>query len=84
MDATDTALTTPLNLDCVERWDVFHRLQALAIACECSPGQPLRVAVSTPTAAIQVWSVVQHCTQRSTDSPERLERCWRQGVAQWR
>ena len=81
MDATDDkALTLPLDLDRVERWDVFHRLQALAIACDCQPGQPLRVEVSTPTAALQTWSVVQHCTSRSIPRADLLERCWQRAM----
>ncbi|MEO0406397.1 MAG: Asr1405/Asl0597 family protein [Cyanobacteria bacterium P01_A01_bin.135] len=80
MNVTETDALMPLELDPIERWAVFDRLQALSIPCHCAYNQPLRVQVATVTAALQVWSVVQQATQPRLALAERLESCWRQPV----
>jgi hypothetical protein len=80
MDAIDFDAIATLDLDPVERWNVFNRLQELAIPCQCACGQPLRVDVETPTAAIQVWSVTQQLTVPREITLDRLERCWRKAA----
>jgi hypothetical protein len=77
MDALDSAAIATLEIDPIERWNVFNRLQELAIPCQCTCGQPLKVDVETATAAIQVWSVVQRLTVSREVTVDRLERCWR-------
>jgi hypothetical protein len=67
----------PLDVTGPGRWDAYHRLQSLQIACECSTERPLRVEIATPSDLIQVWSVL-----RSSHSPRSylvgwLETCWR-------
>ncbi|WP_346292992.1 Asr1405/Asl0597 family protein [Sphaerothrix gracilis] len=77
MDATEIDSVTTLEIDPIERWNVFKRLQELSIPCQCTWGQPLRVRIKTATAAIQVWSVIQQFTSTSASSTAHLERCWR-------
>jgi hypothetical protein len=45
-----------------DRWQVYRRLQELAIPCECGTNQPLRYQLQDVTAAIQLWSVVRQLT----------------------
>ena len=71
-----------IEINYVERWNVFNRLQELSIPCQCTCGQPLQVQVETATAAIQVWSVIQHLTLPRLASVEHLERCWKQRIKQ--
>jgi hypothetical protein len=76
MDACSADDFIALHLNAVTRWDVFKRLQELAVPCACRAGQPLRVALTTPTAALQVWSVVQGCLPTQPKTVNYLERCW--------
>ena len=80
MDAATPTSGTALDLDRIERWNVFKRLKELSIPCQCACGQPLQVNIETATAAIQVWSVVQQFTAPRNVSIKHLERCWKQKV----
>lgn len=82
MENVIPASITTLDLDPVERWNVFKRLQELSIPCWCKVGQPLRVWVETPAAALQVWTVVQGCTRSNAVLVKYLENCWQQRVKQ--
>ena len=76
------SLTSPSSDDRVvvvnqiERWEIYRRLQELQIPCQCSPNQPLRVQLSTPTAAIQFWSVVKQLTTSRSELLSWLYKCW--------
>jgi hypothetical protein len=78
MDALKTEPKTALELDPIERWNVFNRLQELSIACECVYGQPLQVEVTGPTTVLQVWSVVRRLTSSREAAIDALENCWKQ------
>lgn len=82
MDATEISPVTTLEIDRIERWNVFKRLQELSIPCQCTCGQPLQVRVETATAAIQVWSVIKQLTLPSVSSIEHLKRCWEKTYTQ--
>jgi hypothetical protein len=69
---------TEIGIDQISRWDVYNRLQELAIPCECHCGTPLQVQITTATDAIQLWSVVQHLTSSKQVTIGHLERCWQQ------
>ncbi|MGB3311247.1 MAG: Asr1405/Asl0597 family protein [Nodosilinea sp.] len=69
---------TVVELDRVDRWNVYSRLQELDLACECGCDRPLSVAIDTPAAALQVWSVVQAITLSKLSLTDHLERCWQQ------
>lgn len=60
----------------VDRWSVCLRLWELGIACQCVPGQPLKVEVDSVVAAVQLWSVVRLLTSSRQDLVHRLECCW--------
>jgi hypothetical protein len=78
MDAVHLESKTALQLDSIERWNVFNRLKELSIPCECGYGQPLQVEVVGPTAALQVWSVVRRLTASREAAIDALENCWNQ------
>ncbi|MGB3137868.1 MAG: Asr1405/Asl0597 family protein [Nodosilinea sp.] len=67
-----------IELDRVNRWNVYRRLQELDLTCSCGCDRPLTVAVCTPAAALQVWSVVQSSTAAKQDLVDHLESCWQQ------
>jgi hypothetical protein len=59
-----------------DRWQIYHRLQELEISCECATGKPLTVAVETPTAAAQVWSVARQPSIGRSQLVDWLNRCF--------
>lgn len=63
-----------------DRWQVYHRLQELAIPCWCATNQPLRVEITHIAAAVQLWSVVRQLTAPRQDLVSALERCWQNHV----
>jgi hypothetical protein len=77
MDAIAPNSTT-LQLDRIDRWSVFKRLQELSIPCQCACGQPLQVSIETATTAVQVWSVLQQFISTRHTAIDYLERCWEQ------
>ncbi|MEL6494357.1 MAG: Asr1405/Asl0597 family protein [Cyanobacteria bacterium J06623_7] len=58
------------------RWDVFRRLQALEIECQCSTNEPLLVNLDTPTTLVQIWSVVRQSTAQRHELIDWLNDCW--------
>jgi len=61
----------------VDRWQVYRRLQELAIPCRCGTNQPLSVQINDVAAAIQLWSVVRQLTTPRCELASWLEHCWR-------
>lgn len=59
-----------------DRWQVYQRLQELAIPCWCATEQPLKVHIADVTAAIQLWSVLRQFTAPRQDLVRALDRCW--------
>ncbi|NJL00168.1 MAG: hypothetical protein HC838_14620 [Spirulinaceae cyanobacterium RM2_2_10] len=68
--------STAIELDCAARWALYRRLQELAIPCQCGCDRPLKVAVDTPTAAIQLWSAIRRIEAPRPVHLDWLERCW--------
>ncbi|MEL7352710.1 MAG: Asr1405/Asl0597 family protein [Cyanobacteria bacterium P01_A01_bin.116] len=62
---------------CEERWQVYHRLQELDIPCQCKSFKPLQATVQTPTAAVQVWSIVRRVSQPRQSLANSLNQSWR-------
>jgi hypothetical protein len=58
------------------RWDVYRRLKALEIECQCSTNEPLLVSLHSPTTAIQVWSVLRQFNLSRSESIDWLDNCW--------
>ena len=74
----DKASTTNniISVKLTHKWDVYHRLKALEIDCQCKTNQPLLIELNTPQTAIQVWSVVKHLTAPRQELIDWLNRCW--------
>ena len=62
--------------NCIDRWQIYYRLQDLDIPCECSYYKPLEAKIDSATTAIQAWSVVQQVLSPRDLLVARLERCW--------
>jgi hypothetical protein len=65
------------------RWTICHRLQELAIACNCQMGQPLRVRIDSPLNLMQCWSVMRHAAMppgNRLDLAAQLETCWKLAI----
>lgn len=62
----------------LDRWQVYHRLQALEIPCTCCYSQPLQISLTplNATMAIQVWSVVRQIKEQREELIRFLEQCW--------
>lgn len=58
------------------RWEVFRRLQALEIDCQCSTNEPLLVNLDSPTTLAQVWSVMRQSTSQRHQLVDWLNDCW--------
>nr|WP_250124609.1 Asr1405/Asl0597 family protein [Chroococcidiopsis sp. CCMEE 29] len=65
-----------VQVNWADRWQVYQRLQELAIPCWCATNQPLRVHIADVTAAVQLWSVLRQFTTSRQDLVWWLERCW--------
>ena len=65
-----------ISLHGSSRWEVYYRLQVLGIPCECSMEEPLRASISTPNAALQVWSIVRQITLPRHELANWLQGCW--------
>ncbi|MCS7030987.1 MAG: hypothetical protein NZL92_05605 [Gloeomargarita sp. SKYG116] len=59
-----------------QRWAIYHRLRELEIPCRCIAYGPLEMEVTTPLAALLVWSVVRQMTASRGEQVAWLERCW--------
>lgn len=66
-----------IDIDWADRWLVYQRLQELDIICICETNQPLMVEINNPTAAIQLWSVIQQFSASRQDLIENIENSWR-------
>lgn len=59
-----------------DRWQVYQRLQELGIACWCCSDGYLKAEINTPTAALQLWSVVRQLSAKRPELTFWLHRCW--------
>jgi hypothetical protein len=65
-----------LSVKWIDRWDVFHRLQALGIECQCCTNKPLLVDLHSPTTVAQVWSVARQFSTPRHELIDWLDNCW--------
>ena len=80
MKVSKEEASTSLEIDLIDRWQVYQRLQDLSIGCRCRYGDPLQVYYETPAEIIQIWSVVQQVAGDRKAHIERLNRCWKQVI----
>ncbi len=72
----DTAITTQLDVQQVNRWQVYQRLQELQVPCRCGCHRPLEVALPTPLKLWQFWNVVRRFSASRETLSHYLEQCW--------
>lgn len=72
----DHQLSDVLEVDRINRWNIYHRLRQLDISCHCRIGQPLVVQVNNADVAVQLWSVVQQFMAPREVTLDHLARCW--------
>ncbi|MEM1367328.1 MAG: Asr1405/Asl0597 family protein [Cyanobacteria bacterium P01_H01_bin.15] len=72
-----TCKSIAINIDRINAWTVFFRLQQLGIDCHYGQNKPLVVEIISPSEVLQVWSVIQQITASRHDNLSRLERCWK-------
>lgn len=65
-----------VEIDCQNRWVIYHRLQELDIACDCSAYKPLTIQIDTLEKAIQLWSISRRVSQPHQQLIGELEKCW--------
>ncbi|QLE54327.1 Asr1405/Asl0597 family protein [Nostoc sp. TCL26-01] len=71
-----------VEISWADRWLVYQRLRELDIPCSCETDKPLQVEINTPTAAIQLWSVVRQFTSSRQDLIWSLKRIWQSRYSQ--
>lgn len=65
-----------VEVNWLERWQVYQRLQELDIPCWCAIDEPLRVVINTAITAVQLQSVLKQLTASRQELVHWLERCW--------
>lgn len=65
-----------MEVNWVDRWQVYQRLQELEIPCWCAIDQPLRVQVNSAKQAVQLISVLKRFTASRQELWLWLEECW--------
>ncbi|MEA5508948.1 hypothetical protein VB715_04150 [Crocosphaera sp. UHCC 0190] len=78
MNSTNLPLESSqvVQVEWSDRWIVYHRLQELHIPSYCATHQPLQVQLSSPTEAIQLWSVIKQYSASRRELIEWLHTCW--------
>jgi len=65
-----------LEISCVDRWQVYKRLQELDIDCFCETGKPLQVNIKNINEANQLESVLKQFTANRRQLVQLLQGCW--------
>ncbi|MEA5549430.1 hypothetical protein VB713_00285 [Anabaena cylindrica UHCC 0172] len=69
-----------LQIPLSDRWQIYHRLQELTIACSCPSDGSLRVQVNSLQEAILVRSAVKQLLASRCELVEWLENCWNHSI----
>jgi hypothetical protein len=71
-----SATALQLEVDRVDRWFIYHRLQELMIPSWSLADGSLWVEANHAATAALIWLVVQQCLQPRSTLVDWLERCW--------
>ncbi|MEL7054269.1 MAG: Asr1405/Asl0597 family protein [Cyanobacteria bacterium J06634_6] len=74
-------MSSDITVSCEDRWQVFHRLQALDIDCQCGGFKPLKVSLKTPTEALQLWSIVRRVSAPRQVLIDSIQQSWQAPAA---
>ncbi len=75
--SSETLQSLTVSVPLGDRWLVRDRLQELDIPCHCESDGSLRVTITSPLAALQVWSVLFRWTGARLAQVGWLEQCFR-------
>ena len=75
--ASDQQPKSILEVKWAYRWEVYRRLKALDINCQCSTNEPLLVHLDSPRTIMQIWSVLRQANASRQELINKLEDCWR-------
>ena len=64
-----------VEVSCVDRWQVYKRLQELDIDCWCESEQPLQVYLKNTNEANQLESVLKQFTANRYELAQLLQSC---------
>ncbi len=65
-----------IEVDWLDRWQVYYRLKDLEIPCSCRSNQPLKASPNHTQAVIQLWSVTRQFTSNRQELIDWLNQCW--------
>lgn len=65
-----------VEVDWLDRWLVYQRLQELEIPCCCETNKPLTVQISNPVALVQLWSVIRCLSASRQEMISVLQKSW--------
>ena len=65
-----------LSVKWSSRWEIFRRLKALQINCQCRTNEPLLIDLHSPTTLVQIWSVIRQSSATRTQLIDWLDNCW--------
>jgi len=65
-----------IEISCVDRWQVYRRLQELDIECFCETGKPLQVHLKNTNEVTQLESVLKQFTANRHELVQLLQGCW--------
>ena len=65
-----------IDVNPIDRWQVYYRLNELDIPCHCRTNQTLQVEITNPQIALQVWSVVRQVKASRQDLVCHLNTCF--------
>jgi len=74
----EAKISQVVRVNRADRWIVYQRLQQLGIPCQCFTNKDLKVELTNPTEAIQLWSVVRQIFSSRTELIDWLDTCWQQ------
>lgn len=80
MNLEPTSSPIQLSIEGCHRWQVYHRLCELEIACSCTAYRPLSIQIESAIVLVQFWSVMRQATHSRQTLVNWLERCWRYRV----
>ena len=74
---SERQLKKAIDVKWAYRWDIYRRLKALEIDCQCSTNEPLLVNLDSPTTLVQIWSVIKQSNAERQQLIDWLDGCWK-------
>lgn len=75
-NAREHQISRVIEVKWAYRWEVYRRLKALEIDCQCATNEPLLVDLHSPTVLVQIWSVLRQAHLVRDRELNWLNNCW--------